>query len=212
MEYRGYSYKNTIYLNKELNELERINKHELLHFFTNNDTFKLIRSSFKFNESLRKEYVRKYMKLYSSNDDIDDEIIIDYLVDNYEFEFSNGLVINGYNFGDKKELEEKRYLVLNMKQQIKDMNLTTWEKIFVINYYDSLGHIMPHGKEKYITIREDIKNSLNRLYDVALNPDAFLLDPHSPEVIRDYDNELSILVTAGEDTSLFIANRDKILE
>ncbi len=136
MEYRGYSYKNTIYLNKELNELERINKHELLHFFTNNDTFKLIRSSFKFNESLRKEYVRKYMKLYSSNDDIDDEIIIDYLVDNYEFEFSNGLVINGYNFGDKKELEEKRYLVLNMKQQIKDMNLTTWEKIFVINYYD----------------------------------------------------------------------------
>ncbi len=71
---------------------------------------------------------------------------------------------------------------------------------------------MPHGKEKYITIREDIKNSLNRLYDVALNPDAFLLDPHSPEVIRDYDNELSILVTAGEDTSLFIANRDKILE
>lgn len=99
-----------------------------------------------------------------------------------------------------------------MNSSIKDMNLTEWEKIFVINYYDVKEHTLPKGKEKYTRIKKDISESLNNLYALANNKDAFLLDPNSPEVLRNYENELSILEGQGKDTSYLIANKEAILK
>ena len=81
----GYKEGKTIYLNEDYDDLEKLNMHEVLHFYENTETFNNIKKVvFKLIDKeellrLRKEYYSNYENLYNENSDlIDNEIIIDF--------------------------------------------------------------------------------------------------------------------------------------
>ena len=94
----GYKDGYVIYINDDYEDLEKINKHELLHFFENSVQFQhikeIILSSLDVNElnKLRKEYQDIYGFLYKHesnvNDLIDNEIIIDFILKDRSYSVS----------------------------------------------------------------------------------------------------------------------------
>lgn len=138
-EIEGYSLGNTIYINENSNDIEKVNKHELLHFFENDETFQRIKEEIlKLNEErlekIRSEYYLRYSGLYSEEEIqdriIDTEIVIDILIDNYVIEYKEGLKLGDYVLKEiAKSLEQKRYLNLSLTNQINNMNISKW-----INY------------------------------------------------------------------------------
>ena len=80
------------------------------------------------------------------------------------------------------------------------MNLSDWEKIFVLNYYDGKERRLPQGKgaDKIQAIREDIEKYLQELYE--LDETSMQIDSRSPEVVREYESEIKALKARGEDT------------
>ncbi len=214
----GYSLNNTIYINEYINQdYEKTNKHELLHFYTNTNEFKSIKdylfSKYK-NEIdlLRKEYYLRYSGLYKKEEIdkgiIDDEIAIDLIIDNYNITLDkNRLLVGTVLFNILiKSIKEKRYLNIKIKNNINNMKLTKWEKIFVTNYYNN----MPNTNNKYETIRQDIKNELNRLYNI--DKEEFKIDINSPDLIREYESEIKALEQRGEDTTYIKNNKEEILK
>ncbi len=214
----GYSLNNTIYINEYINQdYEKTNKHELLHFYTNTNEFKSIKdylfSKYKEDiELLRKEYYLRYSGLYKKEEIdeclIDDEIAIDLIIDNYNITLDkNRLLVGTVMFNILiKSIKEKRYLNIKIKNNINNMKLTKWEKIFVTNYYDK----MPNTNNKYETIRQDIKNELNRLYNI--DKEEFEIDINSPDLIREYESEIKALEQRGEDTTYIKNNKEEILK
>ena len=180
----GYSENDTIYLNENAEDLEKINNHELLHFFEDTETFiKLKEKILKDNKDkidlIREQYELRYTGLYSKEDIkngiIDTEIVIDMLTDNYIIEFSDGLKVGEYLLGNiKKELDERRYLNLTIKNSVEQMNLSKWEKLFVINFYDGKKHVLPQKENRYEQIRKDIEEELERLYALAEDKEEFI--------------------------------------
>ena len=101
----GYSIGNTIYLNANADDIEKINKHELFHFFEEDELFlmlkKVLIEKIKDNiDSIRKDYYLRYYGIYTEEEIqmgiLDTEIVIDFIIENYEMVFENGLKIGDY--------------------------------------------------------------------------------------------------------------------
>ena len=210
----GYEENNTIYLNLNSNkELKKVNMHELLHFYEETEVFKEIKeriiSSLKENkefEKLKEEYELKYFGIYSPEEIekgiIDNEIVIDILVGDYPYfkeeELEN--LCNEILKSEKKETENRRYLILNMNNNIRNMSLSKLEKIFASNYYGNKNYdgntpMFPNDNKVQI-IKEDIEKELNKLYN--LKKEDFKIDLDSPSLIREYESELKALEQRGE--------------
>lgn len=218
----GYSENNTIYLNENEEDFQKINNHELLHFFEDTENFiKLKEKILKDNKDkidlIREQYELRYAGLYSKydikNGIIDTEIVIDMLTDNYIIEFSDGLKVGEYLLGNiKKELDERRYLNLTIKNSVEQMNLSKWEKLFVINFYDGKKHVLPQKEIRYEQIRKDIEEELERLYSLVDNKEQFKINANSKEILREYESEIKALEQRGEDASYLKNNKDYCLE
>ena len=213
----GYALGNTIYINESVEQdYERTNRHELLHFFEETPEFeamkkRLLKEHADKLDGIRSEYELRYFGLYSEEEIkagvLDTEIAIDMMVDNSSFEYEEGLKIGEDFLGQiQHELEEKRYLNLSLTANIKNMNLSEWEKIFVLNYYDGKERKLPQGKDKIQTIRADIEKYLQELYEV--DKQVMPINPHSPEVIREYESEIKALKARGEDTTYLESNTE----
>ena len=210
----GYEENNTIYLNLNSNkELKKVNMHELLHFYEETEVFKKIKeriiSNLKENKEFKKlkeEYELKYFGIYSPEEIekgiIDNEIVIDILVGDYPYfkeeELEN--LCNEILKSEKKETENRRYLILNMNNNIRNMSLSKWEKIFASNYYGNKNYdgntpMFPNDNKVQI-IKEDIEKELNKLYN--LKKEDFKIDLDSPSLIREYESELKALEQRGE--------------
>ena len=210
----GYEENNTIYLNLNSNkELKKVNMHELLHFYEETEVFKKIKEkiigSLKENkefEKLKEEYELKYFGIYSPEEIekgiIDNEIVIDILVGDYPYfkeeELEN--LCNEILKSEKKETENRRYLILNMNNNIRNMNLSKWEKIFASNYYGNKNYdgntpMFPNNNKEQ-RIKEDIERELNKLY--SLTKEDFKISLDSQSLIREYESELKALEQRGE--------------
>ena len=216
---QGYSIGKTIYIN-EMGDIEKINKHELLHFYEETESFKKIKEKILEDnkekiDKIREAYELRYYGLYSKeeieNGIIDTEIVIDIMIDNYVIEYSEGIKIGEYALGEiEKELEYTRYLNMSITNNIKNMNLDKWEKLFVLNFYDGKEHIMPSKENRKEKIKEDIKKELERLYN--LKEEDLRIYKKSEEVYREYKSEIKALKQRGEETSYIERNKDSALK
>ena len=87
-----------IYLNDNFENLEQINKHEVLHFYEDTKQFKKIKeiilNALKKEEldRLRKEYRSLYFPLYKNEENVDEmidnEIVIDFIIKDREYSVS----------------------------------------------------------------------------------------------------------------------------
>ena len=217
----GYALGNTIYINSSIEQdYERTNKHELLHFFEDSEEFqKLKQRVLKDNEGylnkIRAEYELRYFGLYSENEIkagvLDNEIVIDLLIHNSVIKYHEGLIIGNTFLGNTvRDIEQKRYLNMTLKKNIKEMNLSKWEKLFVANYYNGKDKTLPQGKERIKAIKKDIEVSLQELYE--LDESDFVIDSDSPEVIREYESNIKALKQRGENTDYFEIYKDDSLK
>ena len=209
----GYEENNTIYLNlNSKKDLKNVNMHELLHFFEETEIFnkikerviKRLKENNVFDE-LKEEYELKYFGIYSLDEIekgiIDNEIVIDVLVGDFPYFKKEELedLCKEILKAEKKETDSRRYLILNMNNNIRNMNISKWEKIFASNYYKNKNYdgIMPlfPSNNKEQVIKEDIEKELNKLYN--LDKDAFKISLDSQSLIREYESELKALEQRG---------------
>ena len=226
----GYEENNTIYLNLNSNkDLEKVNMHELLHFYEETEVFNKIKerviSSLKENkefDKLKEEYELKYFGIYSPEEIekgiIDNEIVIDVLVGDYPYFKKEDLdnLCTEILRSEKKETDSRRYLILNMNNNIENMNLSKWEKMFASNYYRNKNYDgsipMFPSDNKELTIKEDIQKELNKLYN--LTKQDFIIDLDSVSLIREYESGLKALEQRGEknNADYIRNNKTKALE
>lgn len=226
----GYEENNTIYLNlNSKKDLKNVNMHELLHFFEETEMFNKIKERvikrLKENnifDELKEEYELKYFGIYSLDEIekgiIDNEIVIDVLVGDFPYFKKEELedLCKEILKAEKKETDSRRYLILNMNNNIGNMNISKWEKIFASNYYKNKNYdgntpAFPSNNKEQV-IKEDIKKELNRLYN--LDKEAFKISLDSQSLIREYESELKALEQRGEkDEANYIRNnKTKALE
>ncbi len=226
----GYEENNIIYLNlNSKKDLKNVNMHELLHFFEETEMFNKIKerviSSLKENgtfDNLKEEYELKYFGIYSIDEIekgiIDNEIVIDVLVGDFPYFKKEELedLCKEILKAEKKETDSRRYLILNMNNNIRNMNISKWEKIFASNYYKNKNYdgsvpTFPSNNKEQV-IKEDIKKELNKLYN--LDKDTFKISLDSQSLIREYESELKALEQRGEkDKANYIRNnKTKALE
>ena len=219
----GYEENNAIYLNlNSKKDLKNVNMHELLHFFEETEMFskikerviKRLKENNVFDE-LKEEYELKYFGIYSLNEIekgiIDNEIVIDVLVGDFPYFKKEELedLCKEILKAEKKETDSRRYLILNMNNNIRNMNISKWEKIFASNYYKNKNYdgntpAFPSNNKEQV-IKEDIKKELNRLYN--LDKKAFKISLDSQSLIREYESELKALEQRGEkDKANYIRN------
>ena len=226
----GYEENNTIYLNlNNKKDLKNVNMHELLHFFEETEMFnkikerviKMLKENNIFDE-LKEEYELKYFGIYSLDEIekgiIDNEIVIDVLVGDFPYFKKEGLeeLCKEILKAEKKETDSRRYLILNMNNNIRNMNISKWEKIFASNYYKNKNYdgntpAFPSNNKEQV-IKEDIEKELNKLYN--LDKDTFKISLDSQSLIREYESELKALEQRGEkDEANYIRNnKTKALE
>ena len=226
----GYEENNTIYLNlNSKKDLKNVNMHELLHFFEETEMFNKIKERvikrLKENnifDELKEEYELKYFGIYSLDEIekgiIDNEIVIDVLVGDFPYFKKEELedLCKEILKAEKKETDSRRYLILNMNNNIRNMNISKWEKIFASNYYKNKNYdgntpAFPSNNKEQV-IKEDIEKELNKLYN--LDKDAFKISLDSQSLIREYESELKALEQRGEkDKANYIRNnKTKALE
>ena len=222
----GYAQNNTIYINENVEQdYEKTNKHEVLHFFEDTPEFAKLKKTIlesveKYLDQIRAEYELRYFGIYSEDEIqagvIDNEIVIDLLVNNSIIEYENGLIVGDRFLGDIEHgLEERRYLNMSIRRNVQNMNLSDWEKIFVENFYDGKEHILPQanklkGIKREDAIRQDIEKYLEELY--TMTKEDFIIDPYSPEVIREYESEIKALQARGENTEYLEYDKEEALE
>ncbi len=226
----GYEENNIIYLNlNSKKDLKNVNMHELLHFFEETEMFNKIKERvikrLKENnifDELKEEYELKYFGIYSLDEIekgiIDNEIVIDVLVGDFPYFKKEELedLCKEILKAEKKETDSRRYLILNMNNNIRNMNISKWEKIFASNYYKNKNYdgntpsFPSYNKEQ--VIKEDIEKELNKLYN--LDKDTFKIRLDSQSLIREYESELKALEQRGEkDEANYIRNnKTKALE
>ena len=226
----GYTQDNKIYLNEayDIELLEKVNKHEVLHKFENSKEFKeiketLLNSSVLNMEELRKEYSLKYAGVYTNREInkgiLDNEIIIDYISSNLELPVSIDEVIkNAYEYivskGEIEYSHDRKYMNITLstkiEQQYKDFS--KWDKLFILNYYDGKKHTIPSDKRtRKEVIKQTIHDEYKRLVDLKNNPEYFKIDPHSEEVLREYESQLKASVARGEDIEHYKSNKEGVL-
>lgn len=210
----GYEENNIIYLNlNSKKDLKSVNMHELLHFFEETEMFNKIKERvikrLKENnifDELKEEYELKYFGIYSLEEIekgiIDNEIVIDVLIGDFPYFKKEELedLCKEILKAEKKETDSRRYLILNMNNNIRNMNISKWEKIFASNYYKNKNYdgntpAFPSNNKEQV-IKEDIEKELNRLYN--LDKDAFKISLDSQSLIREYESELKTLEQRGE--------------
>ena len=219
----GYEENNTIYLNlNSKKDLKNVNMHELLHFFEETEMFskikerviKRLKENNVFDE-LKEEYELKYFGIYSLDEIekgiIDNEIVIDVLVGDFPYFKKEELedLCKEILKAEKKETDSRRYLILNMNNNIRNMNISKWEKIFASNYYKNKNYdgntpAFPSNNKEQV-IKEDIEKELNKLYN--LDKDTFKISLDSQSLIREYESELKALEQG--DFYVFIDNDNK---
>lgn len=226
----GYEENNTIYLNlNSKKDLKNVNMHELLHFFEETEMFskikerviKRLKENNVFDE-LKEEYELKYFGIYSLDEIekgiIDNEIVIDVLVGDFPYFKKEELedLCKEILKAEKKETDSRRYLILNMNNNIRNMNISKWEKIFASNYYKNKNYdgntpAFPSNNKEQV-IKEDIEKELNRLYN--LDKDTFKISLDSLSLIREYESELKALEQRGEkeEVNYIRNNKTKALE
>ena len=226
----GYEENNIIYLNlNSKKDLKNVNMHELLHFFEETEMFnkikerviKRLKENNVFDE-LKEEYELKYFGIYSLDEIekgiIDNEIVIDVLVGDFPYFKKEELedLCKEILKAEKKETDSRRYLILNMNNNIRNMNISKWEKIFASNYYKNKNYdgntpAFPSNNKEQV-IKEDIEKELNKLYN--LDKDTFKISLDSQSLIREYESELKALEQRGEkDKANYIRNnKTKALE
>ena len=220
-EIEGYSLGNTIYINENSSDIEKVNKHELLHFFENDETFQRIKDEIlgikeDKLKKIRSEYYLRYSGLYTEeeiqNGIIDIEIVIDILIDNFIFAYDHGLKIGDYVLKEiTNNLEQKKYLNLSINNQVSNMKMSKWDKLFILNYYDGTeNHIFPSKEGRQERIKQDIKNELERLYN--LKEEDFVIYPNSKDLIREFENEIRALEARGESTTYLKVYHERFLE
>ena len=226
----GYEENNIIYLNlNSKKDLKNVNMHELLHFFEETEMFNKIKERvikrLKENnifDELKEEYELKYFGIYSIEEIekgiIDNEIVIDVLVGDFPYFKKEELedLCKEILKAEKKETDSRRYLILNMNNNIRNMNISKWEKIFASNYYKNKNYdgntpAFPSNNKEQV-IKEDIEKELNKLYN--LDKDTFKIRLDSQSLIREYESELKALEQRGEkDEANYIRNnKTKALE
>ena len=77
---------------------------------------------------------------------------------------------------------------LIIKNNVNMMNMSLWDKIFVMNFYN--GNV-PYATDKERHISNDVLNELERLYN--LDKSEFEINTDSLELIRQYENEIKVL-------------------
>lgn len=219
----GYEENNIIYLNlNSKKDLKNVNMHELLHFFEETEMFNKIKERvikrLKENgtfDNLKEEYELKYFGIYSLDEIekgiIDNEIVIDVLVGDFPYFKKEELedLCKEILKAEKKETDSRRYLILNMNNNIRNMNISKWEKIFASNYYKNKNYdgntpAFPSNNKEQV-IKEDIEKELNKLYN--LDKDTFKISLDSQSLIREYESELKALEQRGEkDKANYIRN------
>ena len=219
----GYEENNTIYLNlNSKKDLKNVNMHELLHFFEETEMFNRIKERVikRLNENnvfdeLKEEYELKYFGIYSLDEIekgiIDNEIVIDVLVGDFPYFKKEELedLCKEILKAEKKETDSRRYLILNMNNNIRNMNISKWEKICASNYYKNKNYdgntpAFPNNNKEQV-IKEDIEKELNKLYN--LDKDTFKISLDSQSLIREYESELKALEQRGEkDKANYIRN------
>ena len=226
----GYEENNIIYLNlNSKKDLKNVNMHELLHFFEETEMFNKIKERvikrLKENnifDELKEEYELKYFGIYNIDEIekgiIDNEIVIDVLIGDFPYFKKEELedLCKEILKAEKKETDSRRYLILNMNNNIRNMNISKWEKIFASNYYKNKNYdgntpAFPSNNKEQV-IKEDIEKELNRLYN--LDKDTFKIRLDSQSLIREYESELKALEQRGEkDEANYIRNnKTKALE
>lgn len=212
----GYIENGIIYLNEAFNNLEQVNKHEVLHLYENTIFFKMVRNNIlsllskEEKQEIYQEYQIRYAGIYSEqeikNGVLDNEIAIDMIIGNGRFnkkivDFVDGM-FDIITAGDKAPVIAKRYLNLSLSAQIEQRfaQATIWEKLFIINFYDGQKHRLPTNKErKYQDIRNDIQKELNRLYSYADNAENFrIYINNNPDLEREFESEIKALKARGE--------------
>lgn len=224
----GYSEDDNIFLNTYyVNDIEMVNKHEVLHFYSQSNRFKFIKELF-FNligesdlEKIKDAYYLKYYSLYSKeeieNGILDEEIIIDFIIDNGHFPVNiNDYVKDAYSFIVNKEekiklsSEGKKYLNITLSKKIDQQfpRLNKWEKLFVLNYYNGKDKVLPFNKNtKHEEVRMHIKNELQKLYDYANEYSNFVVDYKSEEIKRKLDIQIKKYIQEGDiDGANYIKN------
>ena len=207
----GYKEDRTIFLNENSGNLEKLNMHEVLHFYENTETFKEVKQVIlkKIDREelmrLRNEYYLTYKDLYNNDldrDTLDNEIVIDIITKNVKtkfnikdyFDYPFIKIVSGEMVDYNKE---RKYLSLNISSQLNQSysKLSKWEKLFVVNYYDNRNKVIPKDKEtKYDNIRKDISIALQKLYDLALNKNNFIIElENNPYLEREFESEVKAL-------------------
>jgi len=205
-----------VYLNDNYDDLEMINKHEILHLFEDSKQFKEIKEIIlkvihgDELENLRKEYYFNYLMLYKDEKDINEiimnEIVIDFIIKNGKFSVDiDNVIKNCYETivnGSRNFSLNKRYLNLSLSKKIEQQftNLTKWEKLFVLNYYDGINHKLEVKKEtKYEDVREKINTVLKELYKFANDKENFrIYYTRNEELQREFQGEIQALKARGE--------------
>ena len=230
----GYYENGTVFLNEFYpNDMEKTNKHEVLHMFEDSEKFKIAKDvilktlSHKERSEMYRQYYVRYAGLYSEEEIekgiLDNEIAIDAIIGNGKFskeieETAKGLfeLIVG---DEQSEINyKKRYLNLALSNKIEQnfSQLTNWEKLFVLNFYAEEKKGLPNNKQtKYQEVRKDINNELERLYAFAENEENFKIQvEENKELEREFQGEIDALKSRGQENEadLLLDNKSKALE
>lgn len=90
-------------------------------------------------------------------------------------------------------MNEVNVLNFIIKNNVNMLNMSLWDKIFVMNFYN--GHI-PYITDKEMHIKNDISSELERLYN--LNKSEFKINVDSIELIRQYESAIKVLESREE--------------
>ena len=212
----GYAEGNTIYLNKYYEgELELVNKHELLHFFENSKQFlgikKIVLNILKEHdlETIRNIYYLRYFGLYTKeeidNGVLDNEIIIDFILDNGYFDVraedyikdAFDTIVKGSN-GVKLTVEGRKYMNLTTSKNLKVRysQASKWDQLFVEDFYN--GKEKPNGENKYEVIANDAKKAAHSIIN-EWNPRIFEIDiEDNPYLKRRVDDSIRAAEAKGQ--------------
>lgn len=105
----------------------------------------------------------------------------------------------GHQRFNNDQNEEKQNLTIVAPSKIVEQykELTKWEKLFVVNFYEQGGK--PNGKERFVKVREAIDNELDRLYALVDDNAYFRIDIEDNKFLdRHFQSELKALEARGE--------------
>lgn len=212
----GYTENGVIYLNEFYNDdLELINKHEVLHLFEESKQFlgtkKIIFDMLGEKElnRIRSEYYLKYSGLYSeeeiSNGVLDNEIAIDIIISNGKFSLPiNDYIIDTYDtIVSKKESikltgEGRKYLSLNVSKNTatRYSELSKWDLLFAARYYE--GKEKPNGEGRHDKIKADAMSACDKLLDETGWLDFYIMSENNPYLERRFSEIVATYKAKGD--------------